>query len=304
MLREQFAEHDKDGSGKLDRADLAIIAREKDIEKARRQLVLKGLKGAALSAALEKATLEIEARSAAKTSPASGGEPKAEVEPRDAATLRPSGMKLRPVRLPPFRSSCPTSRPIRSTGPRSSSTTTRPSAGRPPAASERARAKPSRARPAAAHGERKNARNLLDYVKENCCEHEAGCCSTRRGGGVHAHQRRERAAARPGLAGRRDRVPPVGAARRLDARPGRARGVPRLRRRRLHDVPLRLPHGHRLRRLVGRRRARRRAPPARGAARRAPVRAGAARRVCRPSRRALSTHARSPPPPRALVSRG
>ena len=45
MLKEQFAEHDKDGSGKLDRTDLAMIAREKDLEKAKRQLVLKGLKG-------------------------------------------------------------------------------------------------------------------------------------------------------------------------------------------------------------------------------------------------------------------
>ena len=29
MLREQFSEHDKDGSGRLDRQDLSIIAKEK-----------------------------------------------------------------------------------------------------------------------------------------------------------------------------------------------------------------------------------------------------------------------------------
>ena len=73
MLKEQFAEHDKDGSGKLDRTDLAMIAREKDLEKAKRQLVLKGLKGDALAKEFEKAKAEIEKRSgAAPTSPKSG----------------------------------------------------------------------------------------------------------------------------------------------------------------------------------------------------------------------------------------
>ena len=61
MLRAQFAEHDKDGSGKLDRADLAIIAKQKDVEKAKRLLVLKGLKGDELERALALALAEMDA---------------------------------------------------------------------------------------------------------------------------------------------------------------------------------------------------------------------------------------------------
>ena len=77
LLRAQFAEHDKDGSGKLDRADLAIIAREKDVAKARRVLVLRGLRGDELERTLALEVAETDARDERKSSdepPLSGPE--------------------------------------------------------------------------------------------------------------------------------------------------------------------------------------------------------------------------------------
>ena len=62
MLREQFSEHDKDGSGRLDRDDLAIIAREKELEKARKKLALQGVHGDHLRDELARVEAEINRR--------------------------------------------------------------------------------------------------------------------------------------------------------------------------------------------------------------------------------------------------
>ena len=58
MLHAQFAEHDKDGSGRLDANDLALIAKEKSLKKRRKALTLKGVCGPELEHAMAMATEE------------------------------------------------------------------------------------------------------------------------------------------------------------------------------------------------------------------------------------------------------
>ena len=58
MLHAQFAEHDKDGSGRLDMKDLALIAKQKALEKRRRALILKGVRGVQLEQAVQEADRE------------------------------------------------------------------------------------------------------------------------------------------------------------------------------------------------------------------------------------------------------
>lgn len=87
MLREQFSEHDKDGSGRLDRTDLAIIAKEKDLEKFQKKLALKGVSGEHFRHAVEEYKKELEARDTPVSPKAAKAaeEGKAELPPTDGS---------------------------------------------------------------------------------------------------------------------------------------------------------------------------------------------------------------------------
>merc|ERR1711924_303392 len=88
MLKEQFSEHDKDGSGRLDRDDLSIIAKEKEMEKMKKKLILQGVKGDALTKKLADAERAIDEKEQ-QPSPSKGAVsvPSDEQMPEDTAKI-------------------------------------------------------------------------------------------------------------------------------------------------------------------------------------------------------------------------